>query len=675
VTGRHSRAALGLLVGLVLAALVATPQASAGSTHRSTSAQQSEIELIAQTPTVARGSVFNLRLGVDRLPADGSVQLVLHDRVRSRSELAASMEGGSLRRVVFTSATPISAMPTGPDGSRRLSLSLDPAAPAGIRLSASGVYPLEVIARDVGGAPVAELVTHLIAEPPAEDESPPLAVAVLAALGEPPALQPDGTTVLDPSDIADDVALAAVVAEAEGVPATLSLVPETVDALAAGGDEQALETLRAAARDRSVLLRPYVDTSLEALAAADLAEQLDGLLARGRLVLADALGTDPDDQVWVAAPDLADDGLAALESLGVDHVVVDEEQVEPLTSGTLALSMAKPFLLAPPGERTDASPLDAFAVDPEIAARVAADEPDAVLAHHLLAELAMLWLEQPGVARGAVVPIDTSLPPEAARVLLEGLERSRIMQPVTLDELFTSVEPQLDAADSPVERALDPTAPAGISRGEARAVSDAWARLETFRGIVGLESPRTAPAVDHLLLATAAELDRGERQAHLAAALAEVEAVTGAISVTERTTITLTAREGTVPLTVRNESGVPVDVVIHLDSPKLEFPDGASIPLRLTEATTRLDLAVRARASGAFPLEVEITSPNGEIVLAGTRYTVQSTAVSGAGLVLSVGALLFLVVWWGRHWHKTRRSAKLIDSDHPAARSHAAAAQ
>jgi len=49
---------------------------------------------------------------------------------------------------------------------------------------------------------------------------------------------------------------------------------------------------------------------------------------------------------------------------------------------------------------------------------------------------------------------------------------------------------------------------------------------------------------------------------------------------------------------------------------------------------------------------------------------VRSTAVSGVGLVLSIGAGLFLVVWWARHWHRTRRSARLIAAgSHPTTRA------
>ena len=95
-----------------------------------------------------------------------------------------------------------------------------------------------------------------------------------------------------------------------------------------------------------------------------------------------------------------------------------------------------------------------------------------------------------------------------------------------------------------------------------------------------------------------------------------------------------------------------MNVVIRLRSSRLDFPDGEAIERTLEGATTRLDIAVAARASGAFPLQVEVRSPDGRVQLASTRYTVRSTAVAGAGLLLSVGAVLFLVVWWARHWRQ-----------------------
>ena len=657
------------LLALAAAALLPVPAAASTPQPAPTSVQPAELRLVGQTATVAPGEEFEVRVDVGAVPPDGSVRLVLHGRVRSRSELTASIEGIGLRTEMYAVSRPVAELPVAADGSRRLSLSFDPAQPGGIQLSAAGAYPLEVIAQDATGTTVSRLVTHVLAEPPRGDESPPLAVGVLAQLGTPPALQPDGSLVLDRDELDEQLALAQALAEVPAADATLAVVPETIDALAASASDEdlaLLDAIEAAAVDRSVLAQPYVRISPQVLASAGLRDQVAQALDRGSVVLRDALGVEPDASTWVAGADLGAEGLAAMEALGFRHAVVDAEQVEPLSPGALRLSLAQPFTLAPPDDPADPSRVDALAVDPRIEARIDEDRDDAqLLAHRLLAELTVLWLEQPAVDRAVVVPIDVDVPAEAVAVVLGGIEESQLFQPAGLEELFELADPLRDAGRTPVERALEPTTEASIGRAHANRVAAGWARVDTLRSLVGVDNPLVGDAVDHLLLATAAELDRDEQRAHLEAVFDAVDEVTDAVSMSPRATITLTAREGTVPITVENASGVPIEAVITVESSRLDFPEGETIPITLAEGVTRRDLDVRARASGAFPLDVEITSPDGEIVLGSTRYTVQSTAVSGAGLVLSIGAGLFLVVWWARHWREARRSAKLV-AGHPA---------
>ena len=52
---------------------------------------------------------------------------------------------------------------------------------------------------------------------------------------------------------------------------------------------------------------------------------------------------------------------------------------------------------------------------------------------------------------------------------------------------------------------------------------------------------------------------------------------------------------------------------------------------------------------------MKVTSPDGRCSIATERLTVRSTAVSGVGFVLSVGAGLFLVGWWIHHLRGERR--------------------
>jgi hypothetical protein len=179
--------------------------------------------------------------------------------------------------------------------------------------------------------------------------------------------------------------------------------------------------------------------------------------------------------------------------------------------------------------------------------------------------------------------------------------------------------------------------------------------------MVGDDGPEVATLDGHLLRATGSGISTSQRRREVDAARDAVAAVDDAVSTPEAVTITLTARSGTVPLTIRNDTGRPVDVQLRFRSPKLELPGGQTRAVTLTEPTTRLDIAVRTRTSGAFPFEVDVTSPDGALTLATTRYSVRSTAVSGVGLVLSIGAGLFLAVWWARHWRQSRNT-KLVDS-------------
>src|SRR3546814_14401054 len=71
-----------------------------------------ELELVAQTPTVARYGTYEARVRFDGVPADGQVRITLHDRVRSRSALAQSRDGDGRRRHVHEVTDPVESRKT-----------------------------------------------------------------------------------------------------------------------------------------------------------------------------------------------------------------------------------------------------------------------------------------------------------------------------------------------------------------------------------------------------------------------------------------------------------------------------------------------------------------------------------------------------------------------------------
>jgi hypothetical protein len=669
---RRARAVAALLI-LPILSLPNLTGASARQPEPATGASP-EIELVAQTPVVEPGGTFAMRLRLIDVPDDGSVRVIVHQRVRSRSELAQSMDGDGLRSEVFNTAYAISELPRQPDGSRRLAISLD-AANGGLPLSAEGVYPVEVIAQDATAAPVASLVTHLITGPGEGDDAPPLGVAVVAQVGAPPALQPDGAVVLPPGDVADMAGVVAGLAAAPDVPVNVAARPETIDALlasAAASDVELVNALRASVQGRTVLALPYVEVSPDSLEPAGLLDQLGLQMTRGVAVLSDELGVTPVGTVAMSPPSLGRDGLAALSFFGATRVVVASDQVVPLDPSPISYSLAQPFVLSAPEDSAapdeTSTSLEALATDPIVVERLATEGSPGLVTSRVLAELALLRLEQPSVARSVVLPLEASTPAGVVQLLLEGLGEGRPFEPMTLAGAFDHAAPLLDAGGNVVDRPLAPSTPQRIRPSEGAAIQEARADLDTFTGLVGAESPTLEPLDHHLLVSMAYGLSDERRQGHVDTVESTIDTVSGQVVAPETFTLTLAARDGTIPLTLGNASGMPLQVSIRLRSQKLEFPEGDSISLLLTEPSTRIDIPVRARTSGAFPLQIDVLTPDGERRLAMSRYTVRSTAVSGVGLVLSIGAGAFLVLWWARHWHRTRRSARLVAANaHPAA--------
>ena len=57
-------------------------------------------------------------------------------------------------------------------------------------------------------------------------------------------------------------------------------------------------------------------------------------------------------------------------------------------------------------------------------------------------------------------------------------------------------------------------------------------------------------------------------------------------------------------------------------------------------------------------MRVTLTTADDRFTIATTEMTVRSTVFSSIGVLLTVGALLFLAVWWGNHIWRSRRARR-----------------
>jgi hypothetical protein len=352
--------------------------------------------------------------------------------------------------------------------------------------------------------------------------------------------------------------------------------------------------------------------------------------------------------------------------MGVTTVVVPEAGLVPLDEAvTGGLTVESPFAL-PDGE---GHVVGAVMADEGLAAHFGAGDP-VLGAQQLLADLAVLYGDAPGAERGVVVRPPRDWTPSATLLdaVLDGLSASASpIRPVSLDDLVAGV-PALQRGGRPVVRETLPTGPdnplppRSLDPAVGGQILEARRQLDAVRSLTG-PTADLGGAERHLLLAEADGLDATTRQAHASAAARVETSVRTGVHLVPGRTFRLTAREGTIPLTLVNENPFPVTVTLDLASDKLEFlgvegtdrsrqefPDLVLDP----EQHRVVKVLVRARASAAFPLRATLRSPSGQLDLGRVQFTVVSTAVPGVGIALSVGAGLVLVWWWVRHWRRTR---------------------
>lgn len=654
---RRALLATAVVVGATTAAVGATAQP----------AESARLRLASQTTWIGPGQTFGLRLvaegAFDR--ADSELAVSVFRRVASRSEFAQTLEDRIRGSALNVTSTPLANLSPDAGGALLVQLPVQdpllPADPARLRLRDEGVYPVRVELRRTGGGTVlARLVTHLVYASPPQEGGEKLRLALVVPVHGPPALQADGGRSLTRQELTRLSGIAASLDAHPSVPLTVKPTPETLQALAAGNGvgRETVDALRRAVAARQVAASTYVPVSLPQVAADDLAEEAAAQWERGTAVVEEVLGVKPDARTAVVEEALDDRSLQRLREQQVDRLVVPDATLAPVD---LPVTLAQPFELETRQVRRPA----ALAADTGLAAHFDRRDDPVLAAHHLLADVAVLYFDRPGRSRGVV-----ALPGRASIVdrafldtVLDGLANGPIVTGATVDAVFDAVPAATTARGDTLRRTPIATAgpAAGVALPTERLVT-ARATLESFGAMLDSDNPLDDAIEEMLLVSQSVELRGRGRTAYIDGAERRIDGQLALLRVPVGSNITLTARRGEIPVTVLNEANYRVHLDLRVASDKLGFPDGATRRVELARRNTTERFSVDARTSGAFPLRVSLVSPDGRLVVAESRFTVRSTAFSGVGLVLTAGALTVLLGWWARHHVRGRRNRRLVSS-------------
>jgi hypothetical protein len=675
--GRAGRSVLGAASAVALVTALTATAAPAGARPRAGTAAP-RVALLEQPAYSTLGTDVPLRLALTGPLAGLEVRAIVHASMTSRTGFDRTVHGERLGSTVGTAAAAPESLPVSPAGGRLFTLRLQdpgqPRDPARLRLpmprgSLTGVFPVEIELRDPeSGERASSFVTHVVGVAPSTDGAPlgePLNVAWIWKIAADPATNAAGRVrggfldAIGPSGRLTRLATAA--ARSGDVPLTLVPGPETLEAWTQRARSDAAANagvlaLRAAARDtvrRQIMSGPYVPIDMPGLQRVGLGDETSQQLSQGELVLGQALGTRVDPRTTDVAP-LDAVALARLQVARVDRVLVHPDQLESLDEPP-QFTPTLPFQLEAPG-RT----LRTFQTDDGLADLLGGNGTPALRAQHFLAGLAIVAMEQPNRTRGLAIEMPARWDPAPALIdaVLAGLDNNPLLAPRTLDGLFDAV-PVEENRSGPVVRRLAPVdnAPPTVNAARFDATQN---RVDAYASTVPDGDPAVAGYESGLLVATTSVWPgaegRARSTARLAAIDASIQAFSGRIEIPATgLTATFTSRDAELPLSFNNQTGETVRIRVRFASDKLEFADGNEQVLTLPPRNKTFRFPVEARASGTFPLRMTVTTEDGRLELGTARYTVRSTVVSGMGIFLTIGAGVFLAIWWITHWRRSRR--------------------
>jgi Family of unknown function (DUF6049) len=415
------------------------------------------------------------------------------------------------------------------------------------------------------------------------------------------------------------------------------------------------------------LLTPYSSPDLPTLDSNFDLEHLARQLNVGQSVLRTELGLDVGAG-WLFpsagrldAPTLDDLRLGR----AARHSFVSEDSLQPpVNPATAGCPRAFATFSCPVRIRSDTSTSIGFQADPGLQDRLNAlmvPGEDRLDLQRFLAETAMIQAETPGV-KDRVVQV--TVPPEwhpTARVA------GAFYGYMTNAPWLRSWTPQEAVRNGPAPVVRHLVASARPIRDEPdRSYFSQLAAAETLVEHYAVTLPaavRIPPLLQRLredLLVAQSRLwwSTPEAQA-IGASYAEVARTQAVqqlrkISIGGVDEISMTSQRAEIPFVLSSRADHRVTVNLALLSPKLSFDRSQLRGVVIQHGTQQISVEATARASGIFPVEVQVETPDG-FVIASKSIQVRSTNFNQVALGLTLGAFLFLVAFYVGSAIKKRR--------------------
>ena len=552
----------------------------------------------------------------------------------------------------------------------------------GVDRQVSLIYPMAVDLRS-GDAVVAELRTPVLFffQTPVQR---PLSLAWTVELAPPIAFGPDGSFTDDSVELAvapegrisAQVEMLRELAE-EGTAVNVVLSPVLVSTLqrmargfrvgtrvvaadedAAVRAEELLESLgrSLAAPGVEVSVYPFAAPQLPAMLRSGLARDLDLQIDRGRDLVGSALDLTPSSSV-ARAPggELDANAIQRLAADGATTLLVDAD--------TVARPPQLQDFAPPPTAALDrpgsGDPIGLVLPDPGVQTLLGSElvDTDPVLAaQQALGALAAIWQEvkvpPEDAVRGTAVNLteDLALPGRFWEAFGRRISTAPFLDPVTAGELVELVPPiGTTELASPSDGAF--------SSSYVEAIRHERRRIDSVRSAAPSDAALADDLAQDLLYAEGGGYvgDETRGRVWIDAVHATTERVFARAAPYPDQAFTLASGDTTIVLRFPGSEGPPLSVLVELQSPALDLPDGNVQETMIADEDRFVAFRVQTRGAGQIPVTVVTRAPNGR-VLSTMQIDVRSTAFNRVAVAITVLAALALIAFWLRRLIARRRT-------------------
>jgi len=583
--------------------------------------------------------------------ADDRLEFLLHRRVASRDSFRSIADGDVIPAVTDSISFRMSRITRDYAGHLIAVIPITTSDKQGASLSIpfEGVYPLTIRIVDSETGDVVTSVLTFLNRRDTTLETPVVPFSTIVSLTGPPSLLPDGTSVITDS-ARDSVTRLVAFLTTFRSPVTISIQPEIIASFANSSlptDVELFTKLRDLLRQHTIVNTTFTPSNPSLFAAMNLSGEFRAQLKFGEKTLNRLLpGVTIQRHTWIAMDNVDPPAMSVLKSAGITSVIL-MPSAQSLVTSERSLSLlgrvtraGKEFVsvVSPLNGATQikhAQPAGSERLAYKIAAELLVERDDLLAQENLPTEIKMGVVASfhDAAESGAVVTATKALS-QSGGFSMSDFGGTFVVNPITPAVAFAKNSTSFDISR------------AGSIRATRR-------DLDATKSMLGPEDIRRETWPSRFSLGTSTITN--SPGAYITSLRTTMRAVRGAVTVTTPKSVTLSSQTAAIRIQVRNDSDQDLTVRVRLTSAKLTLTDPSRIVVLTKGGTTELNVSATTRASGAIPISIWVSTPDGnESVVDPITISANVNAIAGYGQLISVSLLLVLLAWW---W-SNRRSAR-----------------